>query len=66
MKKVLIINCGPIMTGDYANPSIRGEVIWIEDGVIRYIGAAKPEFERDADAILDVHGLFISPSKHAI
>ncbi len=62
MKKVLIINCGPIMTGDYANPSIRGEVIWIEDGVIRYIGAAKPEFERDADAILDVHGLFISPS----
>ncbi len=61
MKRVLIINCGPIMTGDFHNPRACGEVIWIEDGVIRHIGDAKPEFEKSADAILDAHGLFISP-----
>lgn len=63
MKKVLITNCGPIMTGDIENPRAVGEVIWVEDGVIRYIGDTKPEFEETADAVLDAKGLFVSP-KH--
>ena len=62
MKKVLITNCGPIMTGDIENPRATGEVIWVEDGVIRYIGDSRPEFTEQADAILDAEGLFISPS----
>lgn len=62
MKKVLITNCGPIMTGDIQQPTARGEVIWVEDGTIRYIGDNKPEFEKEADAILDAQGLFVSPS----
>ena len=49
------------MTGDIENPRASGEVIWVEDGVIRYIGDARPEFTEQADAILDAEGLFISP-----
>ncbi|MBC5735784.1 amidohydrolase family protein [Lawsonibacter faecis] len=62
MKKVLITNCGPIMTGDIACPIASGEVIWAEDGVIRYIGAARTELIHTADEILDAKGLFVSPS----
>ncbi len=61
MRNVLIINCGPIMTGDIANPRAEAEVIWIEDGIITYMGEQKPEFTERADAILDAQGLFVAP-----
>ena len=61
MKRFSSPTAVPIMTGDITCPIASGEVIWAEDGVIRYIGAARTEFIHAADEILDAKGLFVSP-----
>lgn len=61
MEKVLIKNLGTIVSGDIENPILDAEVIYAEDGVIKYIGKAKPELEADANMVVDSKGLDICP-----
>lgn len=61
MKKVLLTDLGTIVSGDIENPIIDAEVIYAEDGVIKYIGAAKAELEESANTVVDAKGLDISP-----
>lgn len=61
MKKILIKNLGTIVSGDIKKPILDAEVIYAEDGVIKYIGAAKAELEAEANTVVDAKGLDISP-----
>lgn len=61
MSKVLIKNLGTIVSGDMENPILEAEVIYAEDGVIKYIGKSKAELESEANTVIDAKGLDISP-----
>lgn len=61
MKKVLLKNLGTIVSGDIENPILDAEVIYAEDGVIKYIGAAKEDLEASANTVIDAKGLDICP-----
>ena len=61
MEKVLIKNLGTIVSGDIKNPILDAEVIYAEDGVIKYIGKAKEELELGATTVVDGKGLDVGP-----
>lgn len=62
MKKIYIKNLGTIASGDVNNPILDAEVIYAEDGVIQYVGAAKAELEAAATTVVDAKGLDAGPS----
>ncbi|NLL64340.1 MAG: amidohydrolase family protein [Clostridiaceae bacterium] len=61
MKKVLFKNLGTVVSGDIKNPILDADVIYTEDGVIKYVGKEKAELEDQANTIVDCKGLDVAP-----
>ena len=61
MEKVLIKNCGPVVTGHPSSPLTEAGTIWLEDGIIKYLGPARNEDEKKAGAVIDAKGLTLCP-----
>lgn len=57
MGSVLIHNIGAIVSGDFSNPLVGADSIYIEDGVIQEVGSR----QADADRVLDARGLTLMP-----
>ena len=62
MKKIYLKNLGAIVSGNVNNPVLDAEVIYAEDGVIQYVGAAKADLEAAANTVVDAKGLDIAPA----
>ncbi|CVK20296.1 amidohydrolase family protein [Sporomusa sphaeroides] len=62
MKKIYIKNLGTIASGDVNNPILDAEVIYAENGVIQYVGAAKADLEAAATTVVDAKGLDVGPA----
>jgi len=62
MEKMYIKNLGTIASGDINAPILDAKVIYAENGVIQYVGAANAEFEAAASVVVDAKGLDICPS----
>lgn len=62
MKKMYIKNLGTIVSGNVNKPVADAEVIYAENGVIEYVGAAKADLESGATTVVDAKGLDIAPA----
>jgi enamidase len=57
MESMLMHNIGALVTGDIHKPLHPGETLYVEDGIIREIGASRST----ADIVIDVRGNMVIP-----
>jgi enamidase len=61
MSKVLLKNIGTLISGDIANPLLKADAIWIEEGLIKEVGFLKEMDEKGADTVIDCAGTTVTP-----
>ncbi|PKN24243.1 MAG: Enamidase [Deltaproteobacteria bacterium HGW-Deltaproteobacteria-21] len=61
MSNLLLKNIGTLVSGDIANPLLKADAIWIEEGVIRKVGLLKDMDERAAEKVIDCAGTTVTP-----
>ncbi len=57
MSSLLVENVGQVVTGDVDDPTANVESVYVEDGVIREVGATTTT----ADTVIDANGLTLTP-----
>jgi len=60
MSSVLIKNIGTIVSGEIDKPIIKGDSIWIVDGIVRAVGESVGD-ESSADQVIDCSGTTVTP-----
>ncbi|RJR50615.1 MAG: Enamidase [Desulfobacteraceae bacterium] len=61
MSSLLLKNIGTLVSGNIAEPLLKADAIWIEDGVIRKIGLSKDMDEKGANKVIDCAGTTVTP-----
>ena len=61
MSNVLLKNIGTIVTGNIANPILKGNAILVEDGKIKQVGKVEGMDSRDAESVIDCSGTTVIP-----
>ena len=58
---LLINNIGVLVSGDISQPTLPGDAILIEDGVIKEVGSGAGLDFQNVDRVLDVKGMTVTP-----
>jgi enamidase len=61
MSKVMIRNIGTLVSGAIERPLLDADAIWIEDGIIRKVGASSEMDEKEAHMVIDCNGTTVCP-----
>ena len=61
MSNLLLKNIGTLVSGDIANPLLKADAIWIEEGMIRKVGLLKDMDEKAAEKVIDCAGTTVTP-----
>lgn len=61
MSTLLLKNIGTLVSGDIANPILKADAIWIEEGVIKKVGLLKDMDEKAANKVIDCAGTTVTP-----
>jgi enamidase len=61
MSDILLKNIGTLISGDIANPLLKADAIWIEQGVIKKVGLLKDMDEKAAKQVIDCAGTTVTP-----
>jgi enamidase len=61
MPTLLLKNIGTLVSGEIANPLLKADAVWIEDGVIRKVGLLKDMDEGSASQVVDCAGSTVAP-----
>ncbi len=61
MTKIALVNIGSIISGDWREPFIPGDALYMADGVIKEVGSVSSENLAAADMIVDVDGMTVIP-----
>ena len=61
MPKVLLKNIGKLVSGRIEKPVLNANALWIEEGLIRYVGDLRDMEEKDTQVIIDCAGTTVSP-----
>jgi enamidase len=61
MEKVLLKNIGILVSGNIEKPLLQADAIWIEDGVIKRVGALAEMDEKAAQVVVDCAGTTVTP-----
>jgi len=61
MATLLLKNIGTFVSGNIEKPLLEADAIWIEDGVIKNVGALKDMNEKAAEVVVDCAGTTVAP-----
>jgi len=61
MATLLLKNIGILVSGNIEKPLLQADAIWIEDGVIKNVGALKDMDEKAAEVVVDCAGTTVTP-----
>ena len=61
MAKVLLKNIGTLVSGNIEEPLLQADAVWIEDGLIRKVGALETMDENAAEVVVDCAGTTVTP-----
>lgn len=61
MSIVLLKNIGTLVSGEIYKPILKGDALWLEDGIIKHIGYTRDMDEGLADRVIDCVGTTVIP-----
>lgn len=61
MANLLLKNIGIFVSGNIEKPLLQADAIWIEDGLIKNVGALKDMDEKAAEVVVDCAGTTVAP-----
>lgn len=61
MSQIILKNIGTLISGDIKNPILKANAIRVEEGIIKEVGDLGDMEVKDAEVIIDCHGVTVTP-----